>query len=105
MPRAFIRSFKVVHVSWLTKTDPGILDWGVQTLVQKGLLNFLGGKLLLTEMTTCFSIFERRSPVARETLLCSRDKESMEGYYIFEYSWNLVQWQNATRVSLKQGAS
>ena len=40
MPGAFIRSFKVVLVSWWTRTDPGILDWGVQTLVQKGLLNF-----------------------------------------------------------------
>ena len=39
MPGASIRSFKVL-VSWWTRTDPGILDWGVQTLVQKGLLNF-----------------------------------------------------------------
>ena len=76
MPGAFIRSFKVVLVSWWTRTDPGILDWGVQTLVQKGLLNFLGGKFLLTEMTTCFSIFERRSPMAREILLCSRLKQN-----------------------------
>ena len=76
MPGAFIRSFNIVLVSWWTRTDPGILDWGIQTLVQKGLLNFFGGKLLLTEMTTCFSIFERRSPMAREILLCSRLKQN-----------------------------
>ena len=43
--------------------DLGILFLvGVPTLVQKGLLDFFCGKLLLTETTTCFSICERQSP-------------------------------------------
>ena len=55
--------------SW---ADPGIFYWGVedQSLIQKGLLNFFCGKLPLTETTTCF--FERRSPLAREVLLCEQ---------------------------------
>ena len=42
---------------------------GVQTLVQKGLLNFCKGKFFLTETTTCFSNYERRSPLAREQII------------------------------------
>ena len=62
--------------------DPGILiggGGGVQTLVQKGLLNvFVANYFSATpppppvaekaETTTCFSICERRSPLAREIL-------------------------------------
>ena len=50
-----------------------IAGGGVETLVQKGLLNFfVAMKLLLTETTTCFSICERRWPLAREILLCEQ---------------------------------
>ena len=44
--------------------DLGIFYWwGVQTLVEKGLLDFFCGKLLLPETTTCFLICERQSPI------------------------------------------
>ena len=32
------------------------------------------GKLLLTETTTCFSTCERRSPLARQVLLCEQKR-------------------------------
>ena len=75
MPGAFIRSFKVVLVSWLTRTDPGILDWGGPDFGSERTVDLFFGKLLLTEWPR-FSIFERRSPMAREILLFSRLKQN-----------------------------
>ena len=43
-------------------------------------VEFFCGKFLLTETTTCFSICERRSPLAREILLCEQGKQIIEGY-------------------------
>ena len=43
-----------------------MFDWGErrgQTMVQKGLLNFFCGKLLLAETTTCLSICEGKVAV------------------------------------------
>ena len=37
-------------------------------------VEFFYGKFLLTETTTCFSICERRSPLAREILLCEQKR-------------------------------
>ena len=58
------------------------------------------------EMTTCFSICERRSLLARETLLCEQGwtdhKRVPKNNYIFEYPWHLVWWENTTRASLKK---
>ena len=52
------------------------------------------GKLLLTETTTCFSICERRSPLAREILLCQQRRTDHrrvpKNNHIFEYPWNSV---------------
>ena len=52
------------------------------------------GKSLLTEMTTCFSMCERRSPLVREMLLCEQRRTDHrrvpKNNYIFEYSWNSV---------------
>ena len=45
---------------------------GSKTLVQKGLLNILCGKLVLTETTTCSSISQRRSRLLWEILLCNQ---------------------------------
>ena len=47
-------------------------EGGGATLVQKGILNFFGGKLPLTKTTTCFSISERRSKLSREKLFCEQ---------------------------------
>ena len=55
--------------------DPGIFDWMVQTSVQKGLLNFYCGKLLLTETTTCFSICERERCWRRKYCFVSRGEQ------------------------------
>ena len=38
----------------------------------RSVTNSVKKKLLLTETTTGFSIFERRSPLAREILLCEQ---------------------------------
>ena len=38
------------------------------------------GKSLLKETTTCFSICERRSPLAREILLCEQGEQIIGGY-------------------------
>ena len=66
---------------------------GGPKLVQKGLLIFCG-KLLLTEITTRFSICERRLPLAREILLCEQRRTDhrriSKNNYIFQYPWNLV---------------
>ena len=70
----------------------------------------LGGKLIgqITSHreATCFSICERRPPSAREILLCAErrtdHKRVLKNNDIFEYPWNLVQWENARRVSLKK---
>ena len=43
-------------------------------------VEFFCGKFLLTETTTCFSICERRSPLAREILLCEQGKQIIGGY-------------------------
>ena len=41
----------------------------------------LCGKLLLTETATCFYLIcERRSPLAREILLCDRAEQIIGGY-------------------------
>ena len=53
------------------------------------------GKLLLTEMTTCFPICQSWSPLAQEILLCEQRQDIIGGYpktinYIFEYPWNSV---------------
>ena len=57
------------------------------------------------ETTTCFSICESQSPLAREILLCEQRRTDHrrvpKDNHIFEYPWNLVWWQNTTRVSLK----
>ena len=85
------------------------LGWReVQILVQKGLLNFLGANYLSphplplvtekAETTTCFSICESQLPLAREIHRLLRVPKDN---HIFEYSWNIVWWQNTTRVSLK----
>ena len=63
---------------------------GVQTLVQKGLLNLFYGKLLLTETTTCFLICERRSPLAQEILLCEKRRTDQRKRVLSENPWNLV---------------
>ena len=59
-----------------------------------------------TETTTCFSICERWSPLAREILLCEQRRKYHRRVpkkkYIFEYPWNLVWWQSARRTSLKK---
>ena len=58
------------------------------------------------ETTTCFSICESQSPLARKTLLCEQRRTDHrrvpKDNHIFEYPWNLVKWQNTTRVSLKK---
>ena len=51
----------------VTGAEPGIFDWRVQTLVQKGLLNLFCGKLLLTETKTRLSICEEWSPLRGNT--------------------------------------
>ena len=55
--------------------DPGIFYWGWggggdPNFGSERTVELFCGKLLLTETTTCFSICESRSPVAREVLLC-----------------------------------
>ena len=61
----------VVNVKVLNQ---GIFDWGGgvgPNFGSEGTVELLGGRLLLTEKTTCFSrTCERRSPSAREILLC-----------------------------------
>ena len=47
----------------------------VQTSVQKRLLNFYCGKLLLTETTTCFSICERERCWRRKYCFVSRGEQ------------------------------
>ena len=39
------------------------------------------GKLLLTKTTTCFSICERQSPLARERLLCEQRRTDHRRVY------------------------
>ena len=84
------------------------MGWGeVQIVVQKGLLNFLVANYFSThplplftekaETATCFSMCERR-PLAREIHRLLRVPKDN---HIFEYSWNVVWWQNTTLVSLK----
>ena len=76
---------------------PGIFDWGGrrgQTMVQKGLLNFFCGKLLLAETTTCLSICEGQLPLAREVLLCKQRRTHhrrvpQKTNNIFEYPFYL----------------
>ena len=77
-------------------------------MVQKGLLNFFVANYfsptplpLVTkkaETTTCFSICESQSPLAREILLCEQRRTDYrrvpKNDYIFEY-------MHATRVSYK----
>ena len=88
----------------------------VQILVQKGLLNFFVANYfsptplpLVTEKaetTTAFSICESQWLLAREILLCEQRRTDHrwvpKDNHIFEYPWNLVWWQNTTRVSLKK---
>ena len=50
------------------------------------------------ETTTCSSICENKLPLAREIHRLLRVPKDN---HIFEYSWNVVWWQNTTRVSLK----
>ena len=68
--------FKSLATRFLLQSRGGARNFwlGVQTLVQKGLLNFFCGKLelLLTDTTTRFSICERQSLLAREILLCKQ---------------------------------
>ena len=85
-------------------------------MVQKGLLNFFVANYfsptplpLVTEKaetTTCFSICESQSPLAREILLCEQRRTDHrrvpKDNHIFEYPWNLVWWKHTTRVSLKK---
>ena len=85
-------------------------------MVQKELLNFFVANYfsphplpLVTEKaetTTCFSICESQSQLAREILLCEQRRTDHrrvpKDNHIFEYPWNLVWWQNKTRVSLKK---
>ena len=74
--------------------DPGIFYWGgfggVQTLVQKGLLNFFVANYFSAtpppppvaekaETTTCFLICESRSPLAREILVFWRVPRHCKG--------------------------
>ena len=76
-------------------------------MVQKGLLNFFVANYfsphplpLFTEKAetaTCFSMCESQ-PLAREIHRLLRVPKDN---HIFEYSWNVVWWQNTTRVSLK----
>ena len=76
-------------------------------MVQKGLLNFFVPNYfspyplpLFTEKAetaTCFSMCESQ-PLAREIHRLLRVPKDN---HIFEYSWNVVWWQNTTRVSLK----
>ena len=84
------------------------MGWGkVQIVVQKGLLNFFVANYfsphplpLFTEKAetaTCFSTCESQ-PLAREIHRLLRVPKDN---HIFEYSWNVVWWQNTTRVSLK----
>ena len=58
------------------------------------------------ETTKCFSICESQSHLAREILLCEQRRTDHrrvpKDNHIFEYPWNLVWWQNTTRVSLKK---
>ena len=84
------------------------MGWGeVQIVVQKGLLNFFVANYFSphplpldtekAETATCFSICESQ-PLAREIHRLLRVPKDN---HIFEYPWNLVWWQNTTRVSLK----
>ena len=76
-------------------------------MVQKGLLNVFVANYfsphplpLFTEKAetaTCFSMCESQ-PLAREIHRLLRVPKDN---HIFEYSWNVVWWQNTTRVSLK----
>ena len=75
-------------------------------MVQKGLLNFFGANYfhfpphpipLVTEKaetTTCFSICESQSLLAREILLCEQRRTDHrrvpKDNHIFEYPWNSV---------------
>ena len=68
-------------------------------------VELLCGKLLFStplpekaETTTCFSICQSQLPLAREIHRLLRVPKDN---HIFEYSWNVVWWQNTTRVSLK----
>ena len=64
-------------------------------------VELLCGKLLLQRRPRV-SQCELRSPSAREILsLPDYRRRVRENNYIFEYPWNLVKRQNATRVSLK----
>ena len=84
------------------------MGWGeVQIVVQKGLLNFFVANYFSphplpvftekAETATCFSMCESQ-PLAREIHRLLRVPKDN---HIFEYSWNVVWWQNTTRVSLK----
>ena len=53
---------------------------GIQTLVQKGLLNFFCGNLLLTGTTTCFLICDHPSPLGGKYCFASRGKQIIGGY-------------------------
>ena len=85
--------FKSLATRFLLQSRGGARNFwlGVQTLVQKGLLNFFCGKLelLLTETTTRFSICERQSLLAREILLCKQtqtDDRQLHFWITLEFS-------------------
>ena len=85
--------------SFFSGAAPGIFDWGWgggwgPNFGSERTVELFCGKLLLTETTTCFSICERRSALAREVLLCEQRRTDHrrvpKNNFIFKYPWNLV---------------
>ena len=76
----------------ISGADPGIFDWRSPNFGSERTVELFCGKLLLTETTTCFSICERRSSLAREILLREQRRTDHrrvpKNNHIFENSWN-----------------
>ena len=66
--------------SLCTKGDPGIFDRGGGVQTSERTVKLFCGKLLLTEMTLCFSICECRLLLVWEYCFASRGKQTLGGY-------------------------
>ena len=66
------------------------IDWGSPKFGSERTVKLFCGKLLLTETTTCFSICEHWSPLAREMVCEQRRTDHTGGYSTTITFWNIL---------------
>ena len=86
-------------------TDPGFFIKGIQTLVQKGLLNFIVANHFSKRRPLFLNLWTPVAVGAGNTALRTGRTDHSgvpKNNYILEYPWNFVWLQNATHVCIKK---